>query len=52
MVSGQHGYLDNMDIGKVTRVAFLEFKKAFDTVDHEILLYKLGNLQVSVSGHI
>ena len=39
--------LSNMDAGKVTGAVFLELKKAFDTVNHEVLVRKLKNLGVS-----
>lgn len=33
----------NIDSGKINAVVFLDLKKAFDTVDHEILLSKLNH---------
>ena len=38
--------LNNMEHGTVTGVVFLDLKKAFDTVNHRILLLKLGALGV------
>ena len=39
--------LSKMDDGKVTGVIFLDLKKAFDTVNHKLLIRKLKNLGVS-----
>ena len=38
--------LNNMDSGKVTGAIFLDLKKAFDTVDHQILLSNLHSYGV------
>ena len=34
-------WLENMDNGKLTGVVFLDIRKAFDSIDHKILLKKL-----------
>lgn len=36
------GLLTSVDAGDLAVTVFLDFKKAFDTVDHHILLWKLG----------
>jgi hypothetical protein len=34
-------WLSNIDSGKLTGVVFIDLSKAFDTVNHEVLLHKL-----------
>ena len=38
---------ENMDNGKLTRVLFLDIRKAFDSIDHSILLEKVEYYGVS-----
>ena len=42
----------NMDKGRFTATVFIDLKKAFDTVDHDILLQKIGEYGVIGLEHI
>ena len=41
LLDSTNEWLENMDKGLMNGVLFLDLKKAFDTVNHEILLHKL-----------
>ena len=41
----------NIDRGKFTAMIFIDLKKAFDTVDHQILLNKMRNYGIDGLEH-
>ena len=50
LLSCTNDWYKNMDTGKYTALVFIDLKKAFDTVDHDILLKKMQKYGVSGNG--
>ena len=46
-LSCTNDWYENMDTGKYTALVFIDLRKAFDTVDHDILLKKMQKYGVS-----
>ena len=54
-IQGIYSFSDNirrnMDQGQLTGAVFIDLRKAFDTVDHAVLLDKLSNLGILDKEH-
>ena len=50
LLSCTNDWYKNMDAGKYTALVFIDLKKGFDTVDHDILLKKMQKYGVSGNG--
>ena len=44
-------FSDNIDQGQLTGAVFIDLRKAFDTVDHAVLLGKLSNMGIVGQEH-
>ena len=51
LLSCTNDWYANIDRGKFTAMTFLDLKKAFDTVDHQILLNKMRNYGINGLEH-
>ena len=49
MLEATNSWSVNIDNGLVNGVVFIDLKKAFDTIDHQIILQKLGNYGIDHS---
>ena len=47
LVNFTQGFFDNLENGKHTDLIIMDFSKAFDKVDHNLLIYKLFNLCIN-----
>ena len=48
LISFTQEFFDNLEDGKQTDLIIMDFSKAFDKVDHNLLIYKLFNLGVNL----
>ena len=52
LLNSTNSWLVNMDRGLCNIVIFIDLKKAFDTVDHEILLQKMRRFGIGDSSRL
>ena len=48
LISFTQAIFDNLEDGKQTDLIIMDFRKVFDKVDHNLLIYKLFNLGVNL----
>ena len=51
LLKGTSGWYIVIDTGRYTEIIFIDLKKAFDTVDHQILLDKMQFYGITGNSH-